>query len=276
MKIKLIVNKLFLVFGLTILTACSSPKEQVAATMAVQTIQARASGTAVVEQAVNDALTQAAPTATVTASPTATTIPTATNTLVPPTPTVSPPAILDKYLKNIRIVGVDTFDTVPNQSGASGVTEFAGGNSETSSFRPLSREFHVGEGILVNVKFTKGTHVAVELITGQRNTNNYQQFGVFFQGTESKFVHVIGKIGYDAPLDNKIMIAEDRWYSVLLAIGNDGELIFLLWNPLEPDKVLNYRQDAMKESDWILQFNVKWGTLSVDDVIEIEFDEVLE
>ena len=82
MKAQQIVIKLFSIFCLVMLTACSASKEQVAATMAVQTIQAKASGTAAVEQVVSDSLTKAAPThtATSTATPMSTHTPTFTAT----------------------------------------------------------------------------------------------------------------------------------------------------------------------------------------------------
>ncbi len=81
MKIKRLSTKLFFIFSLTLLTACSASKEEAAATMAIQTRAARETGTAAVEQAVSNALTQAAPTPTSTA--TFTPIATATPTFTP-------------------------------------------------------------------------------------------------------------------------------------------------------------------------------------------------
>ncbi len=77
------------IFSMVILTACGSSREQAAATMVIQTIEARATGTADVEQAVSNALTQAAPT--LTSTPTFTPTPTSLPTLTP-TPLSSPTA----------------------------------------------------------------------------------------------------------------------------------------------------------------------------------------
>ena len=62
MNTKKITIKLGFMIFILMVTACGNSKEQEAATMAVQTIQARATGTAVVEQAGSDLLTKAAPT----------------------------------------------------------------------------------------------------------------------------------------------------------------------------------------------------------------------
>lgn len=67
-------------FGFFILTACSPSREQIAATMAVQTIEARGTATTAIEQAVSIAPTAAA---TVTNTPLPTVTPTVTPTLTP-------------------------------------------------------------------------------------------------------------------------------------------------------------------------------------------------
>jgi outer membrane lipopolysaccharide assembly protein LptE/RlpB len=70
MKSKQILTWIFSIFSLLLLAACTPSREQIAATMAVQTIEARVTGTAEIEQAVSRALTQAAPTLTPTPSAT--------------------------------------------------------------------------------------------------------------------------------------------------------------------------------------------------------------
>jgi hypothetical protein len=91
MKTKQTATNFFYIFCVVILTACGLPKEQEAATMDVQTRVARETGTAAIEQAVSNALTNAAPTSTLTpvpSTPTPTPIPqTPTPTPIPPTPT---------------------------------------------------------------------------------------------------------------------------------------------------------------------------------------------
>jgi len=260
-----------LVSILFLISACNPSREQMAATMAVQTIEARATGTAAVEQAVSEALTKAAPTITVTASPTEIVLPTATNTLIPPTPTVNPPAVLDNYLKNVRVVRVRKYSNMD-----SSVLSFSSDETESYSNLVKNRGFRAGEGILVDFKFTRGTQGDITLQTGQWDTNNYQTFGVHFRGTESKFLYWIGKIEYTVPLGKKIMLTDDNWYSVFLGIGHDGELLMLLWDLFDQNKVLSYRRDEMKESNWSTDIMVKNGTLSFDNLLELEFDDVLE
>jgi len=80
-----IATRLFNLICSNNLPICNTSREQVAATMAVQTIQARGTGTAAIEQAVSDALTKAAPTTTPTSlvSPTDTITPTPLSTPAP-------------------------------------------------------------------------------------------------------------------------------------------------------------------------------------------------
>ena len=72
------------------------------------------------------------------------------------------------------------------------------------------------------------------------------------------------------------MLTDDNWYSVFLGIGHDGELLMLLWDLFDQNKVLSYRRDEMKESNWSTDIMVKNGTLSFDNLLELEFDDVLE
>ena len=64
MKTKQLFTKVYLICFLFMLTACGASREEIAATMAVQTIEARGTETANVEQAVSNALTQTVPTLT--------------------------------------------------------------------------------------------------------------------------------------------------------------------------------------------------------------------
>ncbi len=92
MKTKQLFTKFFFIFSLLVLTACDSSIEQAAATMVVQTAEAGATGTAIIEEAVSNALTQAAPVSTSTLAFTPTLTPTPPNS---PTPTSNPEEFSD-------------------------------------------------------------------------------------------------------------------------------------------------------------------------------------
>ncbi len=262
MKSKQILTWIFSIFSLLLLAACTPSREQIAATMAVQTIEARVTGTAEIEQAVSRALTQAAPT--LTPTPSATLTPTATNTPIPPTPTpiATLPVALANYLENARVLRVSTADR-----------EFVGDDINWEPY--LRKEIREGRGILINFKIAKGSHLLISCSQGEWNTDSHRNFAVGFDPTHSFLVQETGQsVSFDH--QGNLYTAPDKWYSLLMAIGSKGELFAIIWEKSNPDNIKKYDWEfnVGTPRTWHYSINIRNGSISLDDVTNIQFDGI--
>jgi len=168
-------------------------------------------------------------------------------TAIPPTPTVKPPPVLSGFLTNVQIRLTDNFDTVDNwhtfNTGSGAVSNgmfVLTGQADWNSgvvFNPALTE---GFGVMVNIKTKKNADLKSQLIlnAGEYNTDNYRQFG-FYNGSNPQTNLFQGKNGLGfKKLEGNLSPVANAWYSALMAIGRNGELLAVIWNPTDPSKRL--------------------------------------
>ncbi len=222
------------------------------------------------------------PTATL-VSPTNTPLPTntpkPTSTPIPPTPTIVPPAVLTEYLENAHIAKVDTFE---NANGwdlyagkvTNGVLEVIG-----KDWNGLVRkgEFQEGDGILVNFKYTKGSEFELLFDKGEWYTDPYKRFGIYLavDYAESNLWDGKNGLGFNY-LRGNFYLAPDTWYSLLMALGKDGDFFAIVWDPSNPDKIINDRRkiEDWKGITWTFRIGANEGTILFDDLMEVKFDTI--
>lgn len=227
---------------------------------------------------------QISPTATATiVPPTNTLVPTntpkPTSTPIPPTPTVAPPAILTEYLENVRITKVDTFDNgndweLWTGKVSDGVLEIVGNDWNAVSRK---RVFLEGDGILVNFKYTKGAEFELLFEKGEWWTDPYRRFGVYLvtDYAQSNLWEGQKALGFNY-LRGNFYLVPDTWYSLLMALGKDGEFFAIVWDPTNPEKFISDRRKIEEWSGITWRFNMgaNKGTILFDDFMEIEFDNL--
>jgi hypothetical protein len=198
-------------------TGCGPSSEELAITMVAQTEQSSAQTFA------------AMPTDTPTSTPAPPTFThTPTFTFVPSTPTLFSFAGLTKFIENIRILRVFTFDNNNDWGGRieNGVLEVIDVDRAGLGSVIILRE---GYGILVNFKYTIGTEFQIYF----SRTTLRKSLGMYMYSNETYIIH--SKNGIDllkgegrdvTHLGGSLALAPDKWYSLIMAIGKDGELFY--------------------------------------------------
>jgi hypothetical protein len=204
-----------------------------------------------------------------------------TATPIPPTPTIVPPAVLTEYLENVRIINVDTFDTGDDWDLSSvgrltdGALELIGAQNWNGVVTHKGT-FIEGTGILVNFKYTQGADFELHFDNGQWGTDFYKRFGVFLTLGYAKSNHWNGKNLTENYLRGNFYHAPDTWYSLLMALGKDGDFFVIIWDPSNPDKITSDRQkiETWKGLYWAFRMGADKGTILFDDFTRIEFDKL--
>jgi hypothetical protein len=168
-------------------------------------------------------------------------------TAVPPTPSVEPPPIVSGFVTNAQIILTDGFTTMdqwhtynPGSGYISDGTFVLTGQADWGSGVVFNKTLTKGFGILVNYKTEKNADLKSQIIfnTGDYNTDLYRQFG-FYTGRNPQTNLFLGKNGTGFQnLKGDLLPVANTWYSVLMAIGDTGELLAVVWNPADPAKKL--------------------------------------
>lgn len=222
------------------------------------------------------------PTATL-VSPTNTPIPTSTpkptSTSIPPTPTIVPPAVLTEHLENVQITKVDTLDNGNGWDFSAGRIT-TGGELELigKDWNGLTRKgtFKEGIGILVNFKYTKGADFELYFDNGQFYTDAYKRFGVYLASGYAESNRWNGKNLTGNYLRGNFYPAPDTVYSLLMALGKDGDFYALMWDPSNPEKIISDRQKIEKWQGltWRFALGADKGTILFDDFTELTFGNI--
>jgi len=207
-----------------------------------------------------------------TPSPTNTNIPTATT--VPPTPTVEPPPFLSGFLTDVQIRLTDGFDTLDNwhtfdsDSGAVSNGMFVlKGKADWSSGVVFNQPLTEGFGVMIKVKTGDNADLKSGIIfnTGEYNMDNYKQFGIYY-GRIPQTNLVQGKTGLGYKnLEGNFTPVANSWHSLFMAIGRNGELLAVIWNP----------NDTTKWSIHHVTMGEKWANLTWEFLAQADIGETV-
>jgi hypothetical protein len=228
---------------------------------------------------------QIPPTATATiVPPTNTPVPTntpkPTSTPIPPTPTIESPAILSEYLDNAKIVKYENFDNGKDWELFDG-SRITNGTLEIvgNGWNGLANKTNLkaGDGILVNFKYTKGSVFESFFDYGAWATSPYKRFGVYLDHDYARANSYEGTKGLGGNyLRGNFYLAPDTWYTLLLAIGNNGDFFALVYDPTNPEKLIKEKQSIERWSsvNWTFRIGADKGTILYDDFMIIKFDNI--
>jgi hypothetical protein len=213
-----------------------------------------------------------APTETVADTPAATTI-------KPVNPDIPAPDILSRYLNDVQVTSIDTFDGQGGENwGVSageikdGVLEITGNESLDGAWR--KREFEEGEGILVDFDFTERSTFLVYLNFGSYGTDPFRRFGMYVEnGTPITDIYSGAEYIWGG-FSGDLAVEAGKTHTILLAILPDGEILEVLWDPSDPAKILEYR-NAFGETwaglPWTFVIQAQKGMIRFDNFEEIKF-----
>jgi hypothetical protein len=174
---------------------------------------------------------------------------------VAPPPTVTSPSVIAEYLTDPKVISYDPLDSMSNwnfsnETGAltNGVFELNGSPGWHSSFWPKQR-FNEGQGLVIRFKVQMANaRSEFVFVTGDWMRDSFRQFGVYnavtpkgdlFQGDSD-----LG--GYD--LRGGLTMQSGTWYDLLLAIGQNGHFLAVIWNP--NDEARRAVHDVMGGANW--------------------------
>jgi hypothetical protein len=237
---------------------------------------------------VSPSLPSAIPTVEIsTETPIPTNTPLPSKTPIPPTPTVQPPTILSDFLTNPKVMMVDNLDNLKNweawnpETGniSNGMFELTG-QADYLSGLAFRKRIGEGDGILLKYKTVNNKDYKSEFVldSGEWQTDSFRQFGVY-NGRVPKADLWQGK-NYLAGnnLHGNLSQKADTWYNVLIAVGKEGELFAVIWNPDDPSKKSIYKEKIGKKWEGLnYNFVAKADigeTMYIDDLMMVKFDAI--
>jgi len=209
--------------------------------------------------------------------PTQTPIP-PTATPIPPTPTLEPPSVAAQFLQDLTVTYYDPFDENLGWGMDIGVIKDGVLEVVGDSWRGLSldtRDFSEGQGLILDVKYAApGAQFEMLLDHGDWDTEGYRRFGIIMEKyPQSNLWRKNNPVAFNN-LHGNFRPQADTWYSVLMAIGPDGEFLAVWWDPANPTQVIKYREKFGKDwagLDWKFRIGGNYGTFWFDDLREVQF-----
>ena len=215
---------------------------------------------------------------------TQTTIPTKLPT-VTSSPTIEPPAMVMDFLTDVQILSFDPFDNGNNwdwnretSSFHDGIFEIKGKSFWASSFA-LKQAFKEGDGLKINFKLLNANGQSeFVFLTGEWLTDSFRQFGIWNdRNPRADLFQGENMLGGNNLVGN-LSLQPDMWYSIIMAIGKNGEFFSVMWDPRSEGHSAVYREGLGEKwigKTWLFLPKVNEGEiLYVDDFYRFSFGEI--
>jgi hypothetical protein len=192
------------------------------------------------------------------------------------------PPFVSNALPDAEVLDYDDFDrlSLPWEfsggyvKASDGLLEVTGVEYwETYLRRPL--RLSDGTGVLLLFKYDTDAEFAMSLMSGDWGKPSYRAWtiGHSFEVTSRQ-----GADWYDgSPLGGNLTWTPGTWYTLLLAIGQEGEMVTHVWQGDDASQESEYRQAFGADwsgLDWQLEFSANAGKLTVDSFAEIAFSDI--
>lgn len=214
-------------------------------------------------------------------------VPPPTGTPFLPTPAAPLPPLESDALTGVRVLRFDGFDDpcAFSQWTSRWTTEkFSNGVLEITGEEPWQavasryKEFSAGQGMLIRFQYTHGSEFEFHFDNRGWNSDLYRLFGINVFNNRARAITWQGStVPRSERLSDDPDFAPDIWYTLLLALGKDGELGAQIWDPTDPKRVVKYRggwDDKSSRLPWIFQISVNRGKVLIDSLTEISFSEI--
>lgn len=179
--------------------------------------------------------------------------------------------VVDQWLVDWdEVFKEDAFAMADNMGGQFGAGSGKNFNADEQVFEFINE----GEGIFVPLNTLlrdfcgedckPGTAIAVTLqpipmSLNFRNTDrpDLNDFGIEIDSQMQQSVYWIGD-AYKEPFESQLEIQPDTWYTVLIAITEDGKYKLLIWQSDSPENMVSYTGDYGAREDSEGYLNVNW------------------
>ena len=160
---------------------------------------------------------------------------------------------------------------------SSGVLEISGEEPWQASASRY-KEFSAGQGVLIRFQYTRGSEFEFHFDNPTWNIEPYRRFGISLSNNRARATTWQGVNG---PRSERLSDDPDFepgiWYTLLLALGKDGELGAQIWDPSDPLRVVKYHgwlDDKSSGLPWILQISANKGKVLIDSLTELSFSAI--
>jgi hypothetical protein len=249
-----------------------------------------------------------APTATPTPAPSASaTRPPASPTPVPPTATATPtetpsetprpsstprptldaslagltlPPAMTTYLNDVALTRYESFDEARDPAllfGGDSETlgeslSYSRQNNPPDPGLPARQQLAAGQGVLFLFNYESGARFSLTYRHSRASEPEGARLGISFNRNSVTFSAALGEYNYSDRLVGNLNIRPDHWYYLLLAVGEDGKGIALVWDFADPSRaarttfIFNPPGEA-----WNLSVDVTRGVILFDNYAEFTF-----
>ena len=212
-----------------------------------------------------------------------------TPTLTPfaPAPLAPIPPFVSNALAGMQVLRFDGFDDscAFSKWTSRWITEkFSNGVLEISGEEPWQanasryKEFSAGQGVLIRFQYTRGSEFEFHFDNPGWNSEPYRRFGINLFNNRARATTWQGINGPRSErLSDDPDFAPDIWYTLLLALGKDGEAVAQIWDPTDPLRVVKYHgwlDDKSSGLPWIFQISANKGKVLIDSLMEISFSAI--
>jgi hypothetical protein len=134
-----------------------------------------------------------------------------------------------------------------------------------------------GTGVILSFKYSRDPEFEMFFDHGEWDTDPYRRFGVYILSYPRTNLWQ-GKNGWWRNLQGNFQPQPDTWYSMLMAIGENGEFLAVIWDPLDPGRTITYHEEIGGDWSgltWTFKIGANVGTAQFDDFIRFSFTDIL-
>jgi hypothetical protein len=130
-------------------------------------------------------------------------------------------------------------------------------------------------GVLLVFRYDADSEFLISLMSGQPNKSDYREWSI---GHDYRVTSRQGESDYHSnPLGGNLTWSPGTWYYLLLAIGQEGELVTRVWQHDDPSQQSEYRQmlgGDWAEQDWRFEISANQGKVYLDSYTEISYSNI--
>jgi hypothetical protein len=165
----------------------------------------------------------------------------------------------------------------PPAQTTDGILQILGGDNNWARVYS-NKEYKSGEGVIIVYKFEPSAYSELFFFNSSYGTSDYYRFGISNQQARTRTTsYERGKSDYAHWVAIGGNLRANTWYKMLLAIGNNSEMLMVV-EPLDDPKFqYNYKKefsDEVENLKWTLEMQSTESTLFIDKVIDITFSKI--
>ena len=141
----------------------------------------------------------------------------------------------------------------------------------------LNKTFQDGEAVMIRFQYSPHSEINIKFDNMEEwKTKEYKRFGISIRGNEIQSDIYQGPNYIGGKSLNLGQFTSDTVYNLLLAIGNNGKFVALLWNPNEPDNTVMYERELGEDwsnLNWSFGISSNKGQIAIENITQMTFTD---